>query len=158
MLRRSVLFGVLLAAVLVLALAGTTFAFTDVPSYDPFAEAIEDLSSRGIISGFEDGTFKPHAVVTRQQFAKMIVNSLGLSVSEEDVCNFPDVNSGPASSDPLYPDNYVAVAVANEITKGYDDGTFRPYVSISRAHVITMVVRALDSLYPKVLMRASDGW
>lgn len=158
MLRRWVLLGMLVAVVLVLALGGPVLAFTDVPAYDPYAKAIDDLSTRGIISGFNDGTFKPNDVVTRQQFAKMIVKSLALPVSEEDVCTFPDVNPGQVSSDPLYPDNYVAVAVAREMTKGYEDGTFRPYVSISRAHVITMVVRAVESLYPKVLEEAPVGW
>ena len=157
MLRRSVLFGVLVAVLLVLALAGPALAFTDVPTYDPYAKAIDNLSTRGIINGFDDGTFRPKDVVTRQQFAKMIVKTLGLAVSEQDVCTFPDVNTGQASTDPLYPDNYIAVAVAHQITKGYDDGTFQPYLTISRAHVITMVVRAIDNLYPKVLNEDSTG-
>jgi hypothetical protein len=157
MLRRSVLLGMLVAIVLVLALAGPALAFTDVPAYDPYAKAIDSLSTRGIVNGFDDGTFRPNDVVTRQQFAKMIVKTLGLAVSEQDVCTFPDVNPGQASADPLYPDNYIAVAVAHQITKGYDDGTFRPYLTISRAHVITMVVRAIDSLYPKVLNEDTAG-
>jgi hypothetical protein len=157
MLRRSVLFGMLVALVLVLALAGPALAFTDVPTYDPYAGAIDNLSTRGIVTGFDDGTFRPNDVVTRQQFAKMIVKTLALPVSEQDVCTFPDVNPGQASTDPLYPDNYIAVAVAHQITKGYDDGMFQPYLTISRAHVITMVVRAMVSLYPKVLNEDTAG-
>jgi len=64
MLRRSVLFGVLVAVLLVLALAGPALAFTDVPTYDPYAKAIDNLSTRGIINGFDDGTFRPKDVVT----------------------------------------------------------------------------------------------
>jgi hypothetical protein len=52
-----------------------------VPDTHPYKTAIADLSKRGIIAGFEDGTFRSNACVTRQQFAKMIVKTLGLTVT-----------------------------------------------------------------------------
>jgi hypothetical protein len=47
--------------------------------------------------------------------------------------------SGPVE---LYPDNYVAVAAAHGLTKGTGPGTFSPAAQISRAQVVSMVVRA----------------
>ena len=143
--------GVLLLLALVglfSSLAAAAF-FPDVPDSHPYAAAIADLGGRGIIQGYEDGRFGPADPVMRQQFAKMIVLTLELPVSEADVCPFPDVDaSGPTS---FYPDNYVAVAAKKAITLGTGPGTFAPYANISRAQVITMVVRAAQSFYPGVL-------
>lgn len=128
------------ALVVVMVCAGLALAFTDVSSGDDYAEAIDELSRLQIITGFEDGSFRPDALVTRQQFAKMIVRTLGLPVSESDICPFSDVErSGP---DELYPDNYIAVCARNEITKGKTATTFDPYSNITRAQLMTMVVRA----------------
>jgi hypothetical protein len=69
-----------------------------------------------------------------------MVLTLGLPASENDVCLFSDVEqSGPGS---LYPDNYVAVCARNNITKGKSATAFDPYNNITRAQVMTMVVRA----------------
>ncbi len=131
----GVLLVVLLCAGVALALG-----FTDVKPGDDYSEAIADLSDEGIINGFTDGTFRPKELVTRQQFAKMIVLTLGLVVTEGDICPFSDVaRSGPND---LYPDNYVAVCASNNITKGKTANTFDPYSNITRAQVMTMVVRA----------------
>lgn len=124
-------------------------AFTDVPSYHPYSDAISDLANRGIINGFEDGSFGPGKPVTRQQFAKMIVLTLELPVSEDDVCQFSDVERGGVST--LYPDNFVAVAAAQGITNGTGNNHFSPGTDISRAQVITMVVRAVENLHGGVL-------
>jgi len=48
-------------------------AFTDNESIADYSkEAIAGLKNAGIISGFEDGSFKPHDPLTRAQAAKMI--------------------------------------------------------------------------------------
>lgn len=146
---RRVLTIILLSTVMGLGIVGSAQAFTDVPTSHPFAKAIHDLSVRGIIGGYDDGTFRPDALVTRQQFAKMIVGALYLPVSTSDICPFTDVDV--SAGDELYPDHYVAVAAANDITKGYSATSFKPGKNIHRAHVITMVVRALERLYPGAL-------
>ncbi len=126
--------------VVLLLCVGFAIAFSDVHSGDDYAEAITELSGLGIINGYSNGDFGPRDPVTRQQFAKMIVLTLGLPVSESDICPFGDVDvSGPGS---LFPDNYVAVAAAQGITTGYPGGTFRPGNNITRAQVMSMVVRA----------------
>ena len=145
-----------LVMLVLLASAGVAFAFSDVPGGHPYAAAIADLSGRQIVSGYDDGTFGPENPTTRQQFAKMIVLSLGLRPSEADVCPFTDVDiSGPGS---LYPDNYIAVAAANSITEGTGSGLFSPERRITRAQVVTMVVRALDRLEPGTLAPTPGGY
>lgn len=129
--------------------------FADVPSSHPYSEAINYLANKvnpktgdNIISGYDDGTFKPGKEVARQHFAKMIVNSLGLSVPEGNTA-FKDVPE--TGSDTKYPDDFVRVAVENGIIKGYGDGTFKPYNNINRAQEVTMIIRALQKFSPGVL-------
>lgn len=114
--------------------------FWDVPPSHPYYEPIEGMAGAGIIGGYTDGSFGPSNPVMRQQFAKMIVGTLGFPCSEADVCPFGDVTVGGLTT--LYPDNYIAVAAHWGITNGYPDGTFGPYRNITRAQMITMVVRA----------------
>ena len=123
--------------------------FPDVVATHPYANAIHILSDAGIINGYTDNTFRPNSPVWRQHFAKMIVLTLGLPVTEAHVCRFPDVTvSGPGS---LYPDNYIAVCAARGITVGTTPSTFAPEANITRAQLITMVVRAVSSQYPGLL-------
>lgn len=148
----------LLAIVVFLgAFASAALAFTDVPAGHAYGSAIEDLSARGIINGFPDGTFGPGKPVTRQQFAKMIVLTMALGVTEADVCPFGDVQVG-GYADPFYPDNYIAVCATNEITKGTSPSTFAPGDPIKRAQLLTMVVRAADRLDPGSLGAPPAGY
>jgi hypothetical protein len=124
--------------------SGGTTSFSDVvPGVTPYAYAITMLASRGAISGFEDGTFRPNSPVTRQQFAKMIVKTLGLTVTGTEVCPFADV-ALQSGTDPFYPSRYVAVCAAHGITAGKTATTFAPTDGITRQQLITMVVRAAE--------------
>ena len=114
-------------------------------------DCIQATTGRGIMSGFPDGTFRPEAPVTRQQFAKMIAKATGIAVSMEDVCPFPDVAPNQDETDPFYPDRYVGAASKAGLIQGYIDGTFGPADSITRAQVVSMVVRAAEKLNPGLL-------
>ena len=115
-------------------------------------ESIQAIAGRDIIRGFPDGTFRPEAPVTRQQFAKMIAKAaMGISVDLQNVCPFADVASNLDKTDPLYPNHYVGAAVSAGLIKGYPDGTYRPSNTIARAQVVTMVVRAAEKLHPGLL-------
>ena len=156
-LRAHVAVVVFLVAALRLVLAPGALAFTDVPGNHPQATAINDLAARGIIGGYTNGAFGPGDPVARQQFAKMIVLSMRLPRSPADVCPFPDVGVAQGG-DPLYPHVYVAVAAARGITKGTGPTTFSPGDDISRAQVITMVVRAVEAEWPGLLVEPPAGF
>ncbi len=113
--------------------------FPDVSVGHYYYAQIVDLATRGVVGGFTDGTFRPDARVTRQQFAKMIVLAAGYPVSENDVCTFEDVQKSGAGS--LYPDNYVAVCASRGITTGKTSTDFGPEDYLTRAQLITMVAR-----------------
>jgi micrococcal nuclease len=143
---RKVAASLTVLVVLMLLAAAPALAFTDVPESHPYSAAISDLSSREIISGYDDGSFGPQNLVWRQHLAKMMVLTLDLPCSEADVCPFSDVQvSGPGS---FYPDNYIAVCFSHQITAGFSPITYAPDEVTTRAQVITMVVRAADNLQP----------
>ena len=59
--------------------------FKDVSTEHEAYAAIVWAKERGIISGYTDGTFKPHAAITEAQFAKMLVQFLGLKDEKGDI-------------------------------------------------------------------------
>lgn len=141
----------------------TLYAFRDVHPGAAYYEAIQGMASRGLIEGYPADTggfsdFRPLNSVYRAQFAKMIVGALGLAVNEAMTApvNFSDLGADVA--DNLYPHEYVWTAYSNNIIKGYTDGSFRPYTAISRGHVVTMIVRALQAKYPAAVTPAPDSY
>jgi hypothetical protein len=148
----------------------TLFCFTDVTPGAAYYEAIQGMGAKGIIQGYANippngyYEFRPSNTVYRAQYAKMIDGALGLTVEEAmaEPVHFTDLGAdvlpGPGVTNSLYPHEYVWVAYNNNIIKGYDDGTFKPYTAISRGHVITMTVRALLNLHPDALQPAPDSF
>jgi hypothetical protein len=54
-----------------------TIVFSDVLPVDEFYPYIMCLACRGIVSGYDDGTFRPFNNIIRGQIAKMVSNSAG---------------------------------------------------------------------------------
>ena len=131
--------------------------FGDVSTEHTYFMAIYQLSKRGIIGGFADGTFGPGAPVTRQQFAKMIVKTLGLTVTGSEDCPFGDVTD-QSGTDPFYPSKYVAVGAAHGIIQGKTALIFAPYDNITRYQAITMVVRGIDDRDRGFLQNPDAGY
>ncbi|MFC5471287.1 S-layer homology domain-containing protein [Cohnella suwonensis] len=99
--------------------------------------AINQAVSKGIVTGYPDGTFKPKATVTRAEFAVMLMNALKPQ-GEGTELKFADTAKIPA-----WAHKAVAQAVQAGIIKGYDDGTFRPNAEITRPEMATMIAHAL---------------
>jgi alpha-tubulin suppressor-like RCC1 family protein len=133
----------------------------DVSNSHPYYAAINGMYARGIIGGYQDGRFGPNDLVMRQHFAKMIVGTFHLPVVEDDWqdATAPFRDLGPDDPNKLHPHEYIAVCARNGITQGTKDPTkFAPYDNITRAQVITMVVRAADKLRPGALAPVPTGW
>ncbi len=130
--------------------------FLDVGGDHIFASFIFDLAQRGIASGSEKPAgsnlwyFRPEEPVTRAQFAKMVVEGVGLHTPEVDVTAPPtyrDVKpftGGPG--DPIYPFDYVEEASAAGIVRGYADGLFAPWAPITRIQLVRMILRAAEAV------------
>ncbi len=130
--------------------------FPDVPAFHPYYEAITDLASRGIISGKTDGKFWPDAEVTRQQFAKMIVGTLGIPPNASTATRFTDLGSPDAAG---YPHIFVQAAYDNGITTGTNlaQTLFAPTNPIHRDQMVSMIVRGAKSIFPGTLENPPTG-
>ena len=115
-----------------------TSQFSDLSSSQYFYDDVLNLQQRGIINGFEDGTFKPHANLTRGQAAKMIAGVLKLDTTNVVNPEFSDIDTTN-----LY---YGAIAALKQegIIDGYSDGTFKPSETIQRNHVAKILANALQ--------------
>lgn len=121
--------------------------FPDVPASHPYRLAIAHMAALGIINGYEDGTFGADRLVLRKHFAKMIVGAMGLPVSEgawQDA-DPPFSDCGPDDPTSTYPHDFIAVAKAYGLTQGKTATTFAPNTGITRAQMVTMVVRAAQN-------------
>lgn len=134
--------------------------FADVaPSY-PYYPAINGLHQAGIIDGYPGGNgtwvFRPYNPVWRAQFAKMIVGTLSIPVDEGLVAPFGDLGADDPGN--LYPHEYIAAAAISGITNGTSRGHFSPWADITRAQVVTMIVRGAQSLKPGALATPPVGY
>jgi len=91
----------------------------------------------GIIAGYSDGSFKPNRIVTRAEFALMLMNALKRT-NQGGELPFTD-----ASKIGRWAKNAVALAVEAGYINGYRDGTFRPNSAITRAEMAIMVAKVL---------------
>ena len=132
-------FAIMLTQMLGVSNDGTAVSpFIDVDDDDYGVVSIAYCKAHNIISGYDDGTFKPDATITRQEAASMIVKAMGVS----------------KASDELYPDDSTIAGWAKDavykakaagLMKGYEeDGTFRPTGKITRAEAASIMVNALN--------------
>lgn len=116
-----------------------TITFKDVNRNSEAGQAIYQLAERGVISGYKDGTFKPHASVTRGQAAKIIAGALELKASDvSEPSPFKDV----PNTDSFYP--YIKVLADKGIINGYPDGTFKPNNPITRTQMAKILSLSFD--------------
>jgi polyhydroxybutyrate depolymerase len=112
--------------------------FPDVPVSHPFCAEITWMVGAGITAGYDDGTFRPDALVTRQAAAAFLHRLAGAPAAPGAVCPpapFPDV--APAS--PFC--EAIAWLDGEGITTGYDDGTFRPAMVVTRMAMAALLQR-----------------
>ena len=110
--------------------------YSDVAAGDWFNTAVSTLSKLGILSGYEDGTFRPNARISRAEFAKIAVSFFELEDMEAENI-FSDVVPGS------WYESYVAAAAELGLIEGYEGGVFRPQASITRAETAAIVNRTL---------------
>jgi hypothetical protein len=112
-------------------------------------EAINDMGSRMIISGYADGSFSPNREITRAEFAAIIVKALGLKpISGKNT--FSDVNQTDWYS------QYVETAYEYNIIAGVGNGKFAPKEMVTREQAVTMIAKAMKITNLKTKLEARE--
>ncbi|MEZ0343289.1 MAG: S8 family serine peptidase [Caldimicrobium sp.] len=124
-----------------------TQPFIDVPCDYWAFEAIKWAKDNGVSTGWPDGTFRPEEPVTRSAMAAFIIRAK--ERTNDPLCNgsIPCQNTQPyfKDVDPSYPFyKHIQKLYELGITKGYDDGTYRPEESITRQAMAAFLVRAKE--------------
>lgn len=135
---------ILLAVAMMFCFSATAFAadFTDTADTSKVAQdAINKVAALGIVEGYEDGSFKPAANITRAEFAKMADIAAGLEDAAKDLegaaSSYKDVKTN------VWYTGWINLASAQGYVKGYENGTYGPNNNITYAEVTTVLMRLL---------------
>lgn len=113
----------------------TNTIFKDV-SIDSFASGyIQQAVEANIITGYDDGTFKPDKTVSRAEMAILISKAFKLTTASSTKNTFSDVSSTMAAY------AYILPIIEARVTQGYSDGTFRPYENMTRSEFSAFLTR-----------------
>ncbi|RKP46315.1 hypothetical protein D7Z26_24690 [Cohnella endophytica] len=141
-------FTAILVRALGLKLENGTSAFSDVKTTDWFSSAINTAYAYQLISGFEDGTFRPNDKITREQAMKILSRAMTitglkakLSAQSEEATLRP---FGDASNVSGWAQSSVADSVQAGLVSGRKATELAPKALITRAEVATMIQRLLQ--------------
>lgn len=126
-----------LALVMVLGLCAFNVSaaeFTDATQIE-YKEAVGVMQAAGVLSGFEDGSFRPEGTLTRAQAATMIACMMGFS-GLKGKTEFTDCQGHWA-------EGAIAFCASEGIVSGYGDGTFGPNDTLTGSQWAVMLVAAL---------------
>ncbi len=108
--------------------------------------SIQSWADQGLISGYNDGTFKPNGSIVRSEFIALINRSFGFTEVKD--VEFTDVKK----TNWFYAD--LAKAVAAGYVKDITDGTFQPSQKVTRQEAASILTKLL-SLAPS---HSADQW
>ena len=123
-----------------------TIPFNDVAESDWSQQAIGFMLEKGMIKGYEDGSLRPKAAISRAEFAAMAARFDKLVAGTGNPFNdVPDTHWAVASIDS---------AAAKGWVTGYPDGSFKPERKITRAEVVNITNKMLDRFADKDFVRS----
>ncbi len=120
--------------------------FSDVSSDTPNSNYIEAAQRYGIIKGYQDGTFQPNKLMTRQEMAAVMKRTYEIKTrSTTDTTDYSirftdnaDISSWAVDS--------VKLCSKLGIINGRTDGSFDPFDSTTRAEAVVMIDRLMEAI------------
>ncbi|MFA4891704.1 MAG: S-layer homology domain-containing protein, partial [Candidatus Gracilibacteria bacterium] len=128
----------------------TDTVFSDLSAGSPFFDAINYVKTEGIVSGYDDGTYKPDNQINRAEFVKIIADAV-FTEDQISACTPTKTFSDVSTSDWFYP--YICAASNNGVVNGYPDGSFNPGSNINFAEASKIIVSAFGYEVP-----SKDVW
>ncbi|MBR5504940.1 MAG: S-layer homology domain-containing protein [Clostridia bacterium] len=129
--------------------APSASGFADMAGYEWAADAVSALKNMGVINGKSDSSFAPADNVTREEFVKMLISLLGISVNGA-TADFADADKGAW----YYP--YISAAANGGIVNGVGNGVFGVGMNITRQDIATIACRAMGITASDALVTFSD--
>ncbi len=131
----------LLSALITLNIVIPVFAYPDVDSTHWAAKQIEELTEKGVIVGYPDGTFQPDENVSRAEFASMAIKALGQEhTTVAQPVTFTDIDTSFWAYDAIQKALYFDL-----ISCPPQGEPFRPDDTVTRAESISVAVNALTT-------------
>ena len=112
---------------------GTVAGFTDVKIEDWFAEEVQYVVDKGLMSGTSSTTFAPNGTTTRGMIVAILYRMEKEPTAPASA--FTDVKAG------AYYEKAIDWAAANEIVKGVSETTFAPDQAITREQLAAILYR-----------------
>jgi len=100
-------------------------------------KAIDIFAKLHLISGYENGTFKPDGHITRAEFAVILSHVFDITGGDNAKAELKDVGSHWAKE-------AIAKLIKAGVINGYKDGTFRPGNTITREEMVVMLSRIVN--------------
>ncbi|MFB3880727.1 MAG: S-layer homology domain-containing protein [Armatimonadota bacterium] len=121
-------------------LTATEDLFVDVRTGYWAGKAIEECINHDVVTGYADGLFRPTRTVRRDDMCVFIARAKGW-INIDDPMNtapqlFPDVAAG------YWAGTAIEACIQHGIVKGYPDGTYRPYLDVTRDQMAVFIWRA----------------
>ena len=113
---------------------GTT-TFSDVKQGAWYYTSVNTLASMNVIKGYEDGSYRPNAYITRAEFTAMAVRFATPTISDSSYGDVPKSHWAYGE---------ISTAQYYGWIHGYPNGLFMPDKYISRAEVVTLVNKMLE--------------
>ena len=114
--------------------------FSDVGKDSWYNDSVSWATEKGFISGYNDDTFGPNDVITREQIALLLYNIVGSPKASQQL-DFKDVDM---ISD--WAKDAMTWAVSKGIFTGYDDNMLHPKQGASRAETSTVLMKFIESM------------
>jgi len=120
-------------------ISATATSFTDLNGTE-YETAVTNLASKGIISGYKDGTFKPENGITRAEAVTIVVNAIDPG---DDVLALQRTNKFRDVSSTYWAAKAINYATARGIVSGFGEQTFKPENMVTYHEFASMLVNAL---------------
>jgi hypothetical protein len=112
--------------------------FTDIEDHWAKPDICE-AAELGIVMGEDNNALVPNGLVTRAEFAAMLMRTLQITRSEE----ASRIAFSDEGSIPEWARSAIQTAVAEGIFVGYHDGSIRPQHTLNRSELAAMISRAM---------------
>ena len=119
--------------------------FVDVDAREWFVSAVHWAATNGIVSGYEDGTFRPYDKVTRQEMAAFLYRYAEYKQydcnADVDLHHFSDADEIGA-----WAESAMKWANTQKLINGLPDGTLAPKGTATRAQVAAIITRFCEHI------------